>query len=68
MKFLVLLLGLLIVSFLAYKQMYGHGADPMQQGTPKQRLQNVQNAANRIEADQQKAADEALKRGAEAEH
>ena len=53
-----------IVGYLGYRTMYGRvGAQGV--STPKQRLDNVQNAANRIEDQQQKAADEAFKKAAE---
>ncbi|MFO0595442.1 MAG: hypothetical protein U0228_09065 [Myxococcaceae bacterium] len=56
-KILTLVLGLCIVAFLAYKQMYRHTA-PGAASAPKERLENVQNAANRIEQDSVKRAQE----------
>jgi hypothetical protein len=52
-----------IVGYLGYRSMYG-GRMPGAEGagTPKQRLDNVQKAADRIEDQQQKAAEEALKK------
>lgn len=54
-----------ILAWLGYRAMYGRAAMPDAQGVsaPKQRLDNVQKAANRIEDQQQKSADEALKKG-----
>ena len=53
-----------IVGYLGYRTMYGRvGAQGV--SAPKQRLENVQNAANRIETQQQQGADEALKKAAE---
>ena len=55
-----------IVGYLGYRSMYGRAAVPSQGvSAPKQRLENVQNAANRIEAQQQQAAEETLKKSAE---
>ncbi|MDP1824358.1 MAG: hypothetical protein Q8L48_13975 [Archangium sp.] len=54
-----------IVGYLGYRAMYGRMPGAEGAGTPKQRLENVQNAANRIEELQQKAADDALKKSAE---
>jgi hypothetical protein len=55
-------ISLAIVAYLGYRSMGGHlGAE----GTPKQRLDNVHTAADRIEKNDQKAADDALKKGAE---
>lgn len=60
-KLLAVVLGLSLMAFLAYRAMYGRlptsGAEPE---LPKQRLENVQNAADRIEKQQQEAADKAL--------
>lgn len=55
-----------IVGYLGYRAMYGSAKVPSQGvSAPKQRLENVQNAANRIEAQQQQAAEEALKKSTE---
>ena len=52
-----------IVSYLGYRSMYGgHMPNAEGVGTPKQRLDNVRGAADRIEKNDQKAADEALKK------
>lgn len=61
-KILSLVLGLGIIGYLGYRTMYGRGGADGSQGTPKQRLDNVQKAANRIETNDQQRADEALKK------
>lgn len=63
MRFVVLALGLAIVGYLGFRAMHG-GAGATAQGTPKQRLENVQNAANRIEKEQEEAAKRALEKAA----
>ena len=51
-----------IVGYLGFRAMYG-GRMPGAEGvTPKQRLENVQGAAERIEKNEQKALDETLKK------
>lgn len=62
MRFLVVVLGLAVVGYLGYRSMYGGYSDRNSNGTPKQRLENVQNAANRIEQQQEDAAKQALER------
>lgn len=62
-----LIMGILVIAimgWLGYRSMYRGAAMPDAQGVsaPKQRLDNVQKAANRIEAQQQKNDDEALKK------
>lgn len=54
-----------IVGYLGYRTMYGRAAASQGVSAPKQRLENVQNAATRIETQQQQGADEALKKAAE---
>ena len=55
-----------IVGYLGYRSMYGSvGVSAQGVSAPRQRLDNVQKAADRIEDQQQKAADEALKKSAE---
>lgn len=52
-----------IVGYIGYRQMYGHA--PGANGgvsAPKQRLENVQKAADRIEVQQQKALDDTLEK------
>ena len=51
-----------IIGFIAYKQMYGRSAFSSGSSEPKQKLENVQKAANRIEEQQQKAAESALEK------
>lgn len=54
-----------IVGYLGYRSMYGRAVPSQGVSAPKQRLENVQNAANRIEAQQEQAAEEALKKSGE---
>ncbi|MFL5321162.1 MAG: hypothetical protein ACJ790_15995 [Myxococcaceae bacterium] len=73
MKILVFVLGLAIVSFIAFKAINHHSSPTpvvdssgnvvIQQGdvNPQQQLQNVHKAADRIEQQQQERADDALK-------
>ncbi|PZR05933.1 MAG: hypothetical protein DI536_31215 [Archangium gephyra] len=61
MRFVVLALGLAIVGYLGYRSMYG-GRAPTEENSPKKRLENVQNAANRIEKEQEEAARRALEK------
>ncbi len=49
-----------IIGYIGYKQMYGSAPTANGVSAPKQKLQNVQKAADRIEAQQQKSTDEAL--------
>ena len=51
-----------IIGFIAYKQLYGRSAFSAGKSEPKQKLENVQKAANRIEDQQQKAADKAFEK------
>jgi hypothetical protein len=55
-----------IIGFIAYKQLYGRSAFSTSTA-PKQKLENVQKAANRIEEQQQQGADKAFKSGEEAQ-
>jgi hypothetical protein len=64
-RIVMAVITLAIVGYLGYRSMYGRMPGTDGTGTPKQRLDNVRGAANRIEDQQQKAADEALKK---AEH
>ncbi|MCC6337064.1 MAG: hypothetical protein IT380_24110 [Myxococcales bacterium] len=65
-KILSIVLGLIVVSFIAYKVMYGRmpGAGEPGQAPPEQ-LKNAKDAAKRIEGQQQEAADKALNAGQE---
>ena len=56
-------IAIAIVGYLGYRAMYG-SMPPTTQGTsaPKQQLNNVRGAADRIEAQQGKASDEAEKK------
>ncbi len=62
-----LIMGILVIAimgWLGYRSMYRGAAIPDAQGVsaPKQRLDNVQKAANRIEAQQQKTEDDSIKK------
>jgi hypothetical protein len=56
-----------IIGYIGYKQMYGRSVGSIDSGAPKQRLENVQKAANRIEDQQQKSADSAYEKSEKAE-
>ena len=58
-KLLSLIIGLAVLSFVAYRSLYGRGRASAG-GSPQQQLQNVKEASKRIENDQAKAAEEAL--------
>jgi len=59
-------IALAIVAYIGFRSIGGHlGGEAA--GTPKQRLDNVHQAADRIEKQGQQAVDDALKKGAEAE-
>ncbi len=49
-KILSLVLGLAIIGYLGYRTMYGRSTPGAEPEAPKQRLENVQKAADRIEA------------------
>lgn len=63
-----LVMGIIVIAimgWLGYRAMYGRSAampDGAGVSAPKQRLDNVQKAANRIEAEQEKSNAEALKK------
>lgn len=65
-RILSLVLGLGVVAFIAYKVMYGSvaGAGGGAGATPPQRLKEANEAAKRIEVQQQERADDALTRPA----
>jgi hypothetical protein len=56
MRFLVVFLGLAIVAYLGYRSIHGGYSDKNSNGTPKQRLENVQKAADKIEKQQEESA------------
>lgn len=60
-KILSLVIGLGVLGFVAYRSLYGRGGATAG-GAPQQQLQNVKEASKRIENDQAKAAEEALKK------
>lgn len=51
-KILSLVLGLSVLGYIGYRTLYGRGGGGTEE-TPKKRLDNVQGAANRIEAEGQ---------------
>lgn len=57
--------SLAIVAYLGYLSIGGHLGGAGAAGTPKQRLDNVHGAADRIEKQHQQAADDALKKSNE---
>ncbi len=59
-RILTVVMGLAIVGYLGYRQMHGNG--PVGNSTPKERLDNVKAAATRIEQNEAKATEEALKK------
>lgn len=59
-KIIGLILGLAVLAFVAFKSMYGHTST--EKATPKQQLDNVKSAAKDIEAKQDQAVEEALKK------
>ncbi len=61
MRFVLLAVGLGLVGYLGYRSMYG-GMAVTPENAPKQRLENVQRAADRIEKEQQEAAQRALEK------
>ena len=62
MRFIVVFLGLAVVAYMGYRSMYGGFSDKNSNGTPKERLDNVKKAANRIEQQQEEAAQRALEK------
>lgn len=56
-----------ILGYIGYKQMYGRAPGSTATSAPKQRLENVQKAANRIEDQQQKSADKAYDQSEQSE-
>jgi hypothetical protein len=64
-RLLTVILGIGVLAYLGYAQMYGKGR-PVGDATPKERLDNVKKAAKRIEDNDQKRADDTLKKVDEA--
>ena len=56
------IIAISIVGYLGFRAMYGGRMPDAQGASPKQRLENVQGAAERIEKNEQKALDETLKK------
>lgn len=50
-KILSVVLGLAVLGYLGYRVMYGAARIDDEEATPKARLENVQGAADRIEAE-----------------
>jgi hypothetical protein len=63
MRMLTLVLGLAVVSFVAYRAVYGRSAVGGAE-TPRRALDNVRTSASGIEAQQEKKAQEALEQAA----
>lgn len=61
MRMLALVLGLVVVSLVAYRAVYGRTAVGGAE-TPKQALDNVRTSAKNIEAQQEQQAREALEK------
>jgi hypothetical protein len=61
-KILSTVLALAILGYLGYRTMYGRTAMNPEGEAPKQRLENAQNAANRIEQQQQQRAEQDLEK------
>jgi len=61
-RILSLVFGLLVVAFLAYQVMFHRGVLTQTEAGPKPALEEARKAAARIEADQNKRAEEALER------
>lgn len=59
-KLFGLILGVAVLAFVAFKAMYGHTS--VDKATPKEQLDSAKSAAKRIEAIQDKAAQEALEK------
>jgi hypothetical protein len=60
-RLLTVILGIGVLAYLGYSQMYGKGR-AVGDATPKERLDNVKKAAKRIEDNDQKRADDTLKK------
>jgi hypothetical protein len=61
-KILSTVLALAVLGYLGYRTMYGQTRANPDAATPKERLENVQNAANRIEQEQQQRAQQDLEK------
>ncbi len=62
MRFFGFVLGIAVLAYVGYRAMFGVAPGARgEQEAPAQRLENVRNAAGRIEQQQQEAAERALK-------
>lgn len=69
-KILSLVLGLAVITFVAWKVVYGQHLTNVDGGaaqTPPEALKGAKQAAKRIENNQEKRMDEALEKGANAD-
>jgi hypothetical protein len=69
-KILALVLGLAVVTFVAWKVVYGQhltSVDGVENQTPPEALKGAKQAAKRIENNQEKRLDETLEKGANAD-
>jgi hypothetical protein len=66
-RILMLIITLGVTSFVAYNVVHKQGASADEASAPKQQLDNVREAAKRIEAEQERRAQEALQHGHQAE-
>lgn len=64
-KLLSLILGIAVLAYVGYRSMYGHTAGSVEDATPKERLDNVKNAAKRIEANDEKRVNEVFEKTSE---
>jgi hypothetical protein len=65
-KLLSTVMAIAIIGYLGYRTMYGRTSmGSATEGTPRQRLDNVQNAANRIEKQQNDRAQQDLQKANE---
>lgn len=64
-KLISTVMAIAILGYLGYRSMYGRSGNAATEGTPKQRLENVQRAADRIEQQQHQRAEEDLKKAVE---
>lgn len=65
-RLLAVVLGLSVLAFIGYRVLYGAAANANanagEPSRPKQQLENVRGAANRVEAAEQQAADDIAKK------
>lgn len=61
-RIITVTLTLAVISFLAYRVISNQKGDPNGPSAPKQQLDNVREAAKRIEVNDQKYVDDAMKK------